>query len=346
MRKASKSQHSTPTQAHGFQTKYIPRSGYARQSASGLSQSQLNIGPGFSQTASQLNQTNFAHHGDCVCEQCECGRHLCKFHVIKPDLTKNTIYKRSYQKSRAVPNIVKHDKEYDRLQGPHLDMNSTYAEGLGGRKGDPLERPKPEDLLKTGGPCGNLTSYSTQFPGHHGKNQYVKPTDRHHRAAFPLRSRTTYSRTFAGKQQAKDDYTYIPDQLRTGSNWFGRTTYSETFANPNPEYFAKKVKIVEKKEDNPDFSRQYGTYFLMQRQCTRTTSWRRRTRCVPPRSRWRRRPRDSSESPRATSRRTPTSRPSLPSSTPSPPPSTATYDLTVLTNYTPSHTLRTCKTYH
>jgi len=36
----------------------------------------------------------------------------------------------------------------------------------------------------------------------------------------------------------------IPDQLKTGSNWFGRTTYGDTFNNANPEYFAKKVKVI------------------------------------------------------------------------------------------------------
>jgi hypothetical protein len=57
----------------------------------------------------------------------------------------------------------------------------------------------------------------------------------------------------------KDNYTYFPDQLRTGSNWFGKTTYESFFNNPNPEYFAKKAKIVDKLQENPDYSRQYGT---------------------------------------------------------------------------------------
>lgn len=32
-------------------------------------------------------------------------------------------------------------------------------------------------MLKSGGPCQNLTSYSSGFPGFKGANQYVKPTD-------------------------------------------------------------------------------------------------------------------------------------------------------------------------
>ena len=60
------------------------------------------------------------------------------------------------------------------------------------------------------------------------------------------------------KKPEKDDYKYFPDQLRTGSNWYGKTTYGDFFGSQNPEYFAKKVKVIEKKEDNPDFSKQYG----------------------------------------------------------------------------------------
>lgn len=217
----------------------------------------------FAKTASKLAQSNFHHHDpeSCVCGQCQCGRHLCKFHVIKPDLTKNTVYQRSFYAQAPIPNLVNIDKEYDRLKGPHLDMNSTQREGFTGRPGDKIERPHPEDLLHSNGPCPQLSSYSAQFPGYRGDNQYVKPTDKHTRGEFPLRSKSTYANTYIKKEPKKDDYTYIPDQLRTGSNWFGKTTYGDFFSNPNPEYFAKKVKVVEKKEDNPDYSRQYETVY-------------------------------------------------------------------------------------
>lgn len=65
------------------------------------------------------------------------------------------------------------------------------------------------------------------------------------------------------KDWKKDDYEYIPDQLRTGSNWYGQTTYGKFYAQPNSDYFAKKVKITEKLEENPDFSRQYGIISLI-----------------------------------------------------------------------------------
>ena len=79
-------------------------------------------------------------------------------HVIKPDLTKNTIYQRSFNEKSAIPNEVNHDKEYDKLKGPHLDMGSTYGKGFKGSKGDDVERPHPEDLLHSNGPCPKLSS--------------------------------------------------------------------------------------------------------------------------------------------------------------------------------------------
>lgn len=104
-------------------------------------------------------------------------------------------------------------------------MSSTYIEGFKGKSGDKLERPRPEDLLKSNGPCPQLSSYTSQFPGYKGDNQYIKPTDKHSRGYFPLRSKSTYANEYIKKEPKIDDYTYIPDQLKTGKNWFGKTTY-------------------------------------------------------------------------------------------------------------------------
>ena len=38
----------------------------------------------------------------------------------------------------------------------------------------------------------------------------------------------------------------MADQLKTGSNWLGTTTYNNFYAEPNPEYMAKKVRVIEK----------------------------------------------------------------------------------------------------
>lgn len=135
----------------------------------------------FSKTSGKLFNLSFQHHDPnmCVCQYCNCGRHLCKFKNVKPDLSKCSVYRKSYDKKNPIPNNINISKEYDRLTGPNLDIDSNYRKHYDGKKGDPNQRPKPEDLLKSGGPCNNLTSYSSGFPGYKGVNQYVKPTDNH-----------------------------------------------------------------------------------------------------------------------------------------------------------------------
>lgn len=49
-----------------------------------------------------------------------------------------------------------------------------------------------------------------------------------------MRSKSTYAKSFVKKCIKKDDYKYIDDQLKTGTNWFGKTTYGRFFENPNP----------------------------------------------------------------------------------------------------------------
>lgn len=186
-------------------------------------------------TSHQLNILNFSHHDSnlCVCSDCTCGRHLCKLHAIKPDLTKNTTYQKEYRPKKAVKNVINISGEYSRLMGPNLELNSVYVQDFDGKPTEVM-RPKPSDLLKTEGPLCNLTSYSTSFPGHHGHNQYIKPTNNHVRGTFPMRCRSTYSRSFTGTPCKKNKYDRRPDNLKTGSDWYGNTTYSNTFKHPNP----------------------------------------------------------------------------------------------------------------
>ena len=66
----------------------------------------------FANTAQKLSKINFEHHDPdlCVCESCNCGRHLCKLQYVKPTLSKSSIYKNSYSKKKPVQNLVNHDK--------------------------------------------------------------------------------------------------------------------------------------------------------------------------------------------------------------------------------------------
>jgi hypothetical protein len=74
-------------------------------------------------------------------------------HIIKPTLTKNTVYRKSFYQQKAEPSLVLVAKEYDKLKGPHLDMSSTYHDKFTGRSGDDLERHHPKDQLVSEGPA-------------------------------------------------------------------------------------------------------------------------------------------------------------------------------------------------
>ena len=130
----------------------------------------------FEKTTSRLLGANFSHHdpNNCVCESCTCGRHLCNFKNVRPDLSKASIYNQSYSKKAPVPNKINIAKEYDRLKGDHIAMESRHRKEYDGKLGDINERRRPEDLLKTGGHLQQLTSYSSGFPGYRGDNQYVQ----------------------------------------------------------------------------------------------------------------------------------------------------------------------------
>ena len=88
-------------------------------------------------------------------------------------MSKSSNYQQTYAKKTPIPNIINRSTEYQKLKGDHIGMDSLYHKVYLGDKGDPNERPKPEDLLKTGGPSPNLTSYGSGFPGYKGENQYV-----------------------------------------------------------------------------------------------------------------------------------------------------------------------------
>lgn len=102
-------------------------------------------------------------------------------------MSKASTYTQEFYKKKPIQNKVRIATNYDRLKGPNLSNNSIYLKDFNGKNGDKLERPTPEDLLKTGGPCNKLSSYSSGFPGYQCGNQYVKPTDRHTRGYFPFR---------------------------------------------------------------------------------------------------------------------------------------------------------------
>ena len=170
-------------------------------------------------------------------------------------MRKTSIYNESFNKKAPIPNKINIAKEYEKLQGPHIAMESRHRKEFEAKPGDINERRRPEDLIKLGGPSQQLTSYSSGFPGYRGENQYVKyglwqvkPTDKHTRADFPMMARSTYSNSFRDKPTTKPVKERIPDNLKSTNLWLGKSTYGNFFQQPNPEDYAKKVKNIEKLE--------------------------------------------------------------------------------------------------
>ena len=78
------------------------------------------------------------------------------------------------------------------------------------------------------------------------------------RDKIPMRARSTYASSFANNSAPKPAKGKAEDNLKSTNLWLGRSTYGNFFNQPNPEDYAKKVKNVEKLEENPNYSKQYG----------------------------------------------------------------------------------------
>ena len=51
---------------------------------------------------------------------------MCNLHNVKPDLTKYSVYAQNFSKRAPIPNKINISKEYDKLKGDHIGMNSNY----------------------------------------------------------------------------------------------------------------------------------------------------------------------------------------------------------------------------
>ncbi|MBS1889910.1 MAG: hypothetical protein JST59_01340 [Actinobacteria bacterium] len=63
----------------------------------------------------------------CVCSSCNCGRHLCKLHVVKPDLHINTIYRGDFKDKQPLGPLSYRPRSSKKADGPHIDMKSIYG---------------------------------------------------------------------------------------------------------------------------------------------------------------------------------------------------------------------------
>jgi hypothetical protein len=104
-------------------------------------------GPRFNQLDSTLQQLNFSHHHEtsCLCNDCSCGRHLCRLNVIKPDLRKATVYQTLFNMKKSQQMVVVKQEDTSPLKAAHLDLSSIYLRDYSQNQPDKLERPKPQD---------------------------------------------------------------------------------------------------------------------------------------------------------------------------------------------------------
>lgn len=150
---------------------------------------------------SELYSSFSQHPMECLCKECICGRHMCKFTSPTPSITLASTYTRHYPPRNPYRNHGKVQPPLDlskTIENPLLTFSSTYRDHYPKNDGDPLHRPKPDDLLGIkGGPSLELTSYSSQFPGHKGKNQYVPMNPEHPRGGLAFNSSTTYLKEYS-----------------------------------------------------------------------------------------------------------------------------------------------------
>ena len=57
---------------------------------------------------------------------------------MTPNLSKSSVYRKSFYKNKPIPNVVNHDKEYMKLAGPHIDLRTNYNKDFLTREPDQL----------------------------------------------------------------------------------------------------------------------------------------------------------------------------------------------------------------
>lgn len=109
-----------------------------------------------------------------------------------------------------------------------------------------------------------------------------------------MRSRSTYTKSFTGQPGKRSEWGKVPDNLRTGSNWYGSTTYGNNFRQPNPEDYAHKYSNIEKYNKDPNYNRQYGKFIVIQKLLMGTASQESNRESAQPRSSLKQNLKDSS----------------------------------------------------
>ena len=93
-----------------------------------------------------------------------------------------------------------------------------------------------------------LSSYRQDYPGHHGKNQYVPVNPEQARGGLDFKGASRYSQEFSKTRGRSAENARPPDQFRMTGSWLGDSSYRNQYQNPKNHVSApkkSKAKIPE-----------------------------------------------------------------------------------------------------
>ena len=70
-----------------------------------------------------------------MCGECTCGRHLCKFNIIRPQLNNKSSYHHEFPAKQTFKNLILVAKESPAVKSDSLVKNSFYGKEFMGRGG-------------------------------------------------------------------------------------------------------------------------------------------------------------------------------------------------------------------
>ena len=134
-----------------------------------------------------------------------------------------------------------------------------------------------------GGPSAELTSYSEEYPGHRGKNQYVPMNPEQSRGGLPFNANSTYSKEFSNHKGRSADKARPADQFNMTGSWLGDSSYRNQYQNPRNHVSKEKGSSLshsqclsrtdESRVSYKNPSSHFSSSILMQRRLMEVGSW-------------------------------------------------------------------------
>lgn len=75
---------------------------------------------------------------------------------------------------------------------------------------------------------------------------------------MPFNGNSIYRRAFVPRNGGPENLARWTNHFKNGEPWLGNTTYRDSFKEPAPDQYSSRVKVLEKRELDPNYSHQYG----------------------------------------------------------------------------------------